>query len=64
MNRRVALWVLLVTGCVHQFRGATSADEAQCRNLARAITGASGGLHYADAYDDCMRGKGLREEDE
>ena len=60
----VIFCVGVVSACVHQFRGATSADEAQCRNQARAITGVNGGILFAEVYDDCMRGKGLREEDE
>lgn len=63
--RRLALLLSLLSGCVvSEFRGATPADEAQCRNVARAITGARWGAAFADAYDDCMRGKGLREVDE
>jgi hypothetical protein len=57
-----ALLVLLCAGCVAQFRNATSADEAQCRNVMRAIGG--GIVVQIETYNDCMRGKGYTEEDQ
>ena len=73
--KRAALSLLLI-GCAEgaNFRGQTAAAMAECRNVWRSVAYAcqagQGGLGIAlacrargaEAYDDCMRGKGFEEE--
>lgn len=56
----LALLLSIDLGCVAQFRGATAADMAQCRNVARAI--ARDNFELAAVYNDCMRGKGYSDD--
>lgn len=73
LKRAALLLLLLLFGCAEgaNFRGQTPAAMADCRNVWRSIAnaclgGGGGGLvcrrQGADAYDDCMRGKGFTEE--
>lgn len=66
---------LLLLGCAHgaNFRGQTPAAMAECRNVWRMVANTclagQGGIgpglacraRGAEAYDDCMRGKGFEE---
>lgn len=64
--RTAALAALLAAaaGCgATQFKGATPADMASCRNRAREVTHDSWGKNFDDAYDDCMVAKGYKPED-
>lgn len=63
---RTNLWIpiaclAIATGCAGQreFRGATAADAAACRNVARDVTKETWGKSFDDAYNDCMISRGF-----
>lgn len=58
---RTALICLALFACHSQkaFQGATAADEAACRNVARDVTHDSWGGKFNAAYNDCMTSKGF-----
>ena len=74
MAKLIVALAILLSGCAQgaAFRGSTPAQEAECRNIWRMVANTcynGGGLgealvcrsNGAEAYDDCMRSKGLVE---
>jgi len=63
MTRALPLLALLVACKPTQFPGATPADAAACRNVARDVSRDTWGKDFDDAYNDCMIAKGYTPSD-
>ena len=58
---RRALILLAILACKPTtFPGATPADAAACRNVARDVSRENWGKDFDDAYIDCMIAKGFQ----